>query len=669
MIVFLFVRNLCWLLGLYNSIKALRTGRSRVVKNWVIYWVSMFFFDVARQIADVAIGWFPFYGNARLLVMIWILLAQTKATKLLFAQFVKPLFSRREKYIDEILDILAAIFDIYHLVRVVNILKGFILCMANRLRELARRRKEDPSFTSPFGNRAHRNISVPENPDRFTNGRKSTQPTRDYLNTRQSFAGKTQAKPTMINGYSPHFSLVKNSRQEGSFEHVDAPTPTTMRVPGAFYPRLELVNSHSYTPASTKNKELGLMEGIGVTTQSKEEIRLKEDGTRSRVKNLARRFDDAASEKWQIPKELFSTSAPNNFTKDIGSAQRHRWESQTSTLNTEYPAGLSTQTAKKKDANETILESMDIDMAHSIRTRRNNEKTVVKPSLNQSLQMSKRETSVKGVIDLKETINPAIVVGSSRSRARKAVSSSGKSVSVNHFDAERKNMSTTGALVEERNDINSKDSSETNMSDLEKTADPGPSLRTRNRVISHKTQSSSVLSSSDSSLNGEAESKSTRSSRSSKWTSIKADTRKHLVINSTKSNARLSAKNEVTSKVIAKRATLQKEVGGSGITGVSSRNREQESADKNESADVAIKKRKQKDIPLPTRRSVLITQRRRSTRLRAAAASNMSGDKKDNGDRITSPKRSRPTDGFRERSREPKKSRIRERSMGIKDNS
>jgi receptor expression-enhancing protein 1/2/3/4 len=69
--------------------------------RWMMHWVVFSCFVTLETFSDMFISWFPFYYEAKLLVVFWLLSPMTKGSSILYKKFVHPKLSRHEQEIDE----------------------------------------------------------------------------------------------------------------------------------------------------------------------------------------------------------------------------------------------------------------------------------------------------------------------------------------------------------------------------------------------------------------------------------------------------------------------------------------------------------------------------------------------------------------------------------------
>jgi receptor expression-enhancing protein 1/2/3/4 len=85
----------------YCSYKAIRTKNVKEYVRWMMHWVVFSCFVTLETFSDMFISWFPFYYEAKLLVVFWLLSPMTKGSSILYKKFIHPKLSRHEQEIDE----------------------------------------------------------------------------------------------------------------------------------------------------------------------------------------------------------------------------------------------------------------------------------------------------------------------------------------------------------------------------------------------------------------------------------------------------------------------------------------------------------------------------------------------------------------------------------------
>ncbi|KAI9099953.1 TB2/DP1, HVA22 family-domain-containing protein [Phlyctochytrium arcticum] len=96
-------RILCYGLGAYSTFKALQ-GRPNLAKRqrWASFWITLTAFEILEPILDWTIFWVPFYYNFKLIFLLSLCYARTRATTPVFKQFVHPVLSHKRKNIEHV---------------------------------------------------------------------------------------------------------------------------------------------------------------------------------------------------------------------------------------------------------------------------------------------------------------------------------------------------------------------------------------------------------------------------------------------------------------------------------------------------------------------------------------------------------------------------------------
>eukprot|EP00164_Ancoracysta_twista_P000757 GFYU01000996.1.p1 GENE.GFYU01000996.1~~GFYU01000996.1.p1 ORF type:complete len:218 (+),score=46.29 GFYU01000996.1:187-840(+) len=108
MIGFFFSRLTSNVVGLlypaYSSFKALKSGDVELLRKWCMYWIIMAAFTVFEFYADILISWLPFYYEAKLAFVLWLVYPDCRGSGVLYEHYVHPLLDQHEEDIDSAIE-------------------------------------------------------------------------------------------------------------------------------------------------------------------------------------------------------------------------------------------------------------------------------------------------------------------------------------------------------------------------------------------------------------------------------------------------------------------------------------------------------------------------------------------------------------------------------------
>ncbi|EIE22922.1 hypothetical protein COCSUDRAFT_24120 [Coccomyxa subellipsoidea C-169] len=85
----------------YASYKALMTPGTSDDTHWLTYWVVFSAMETAEAVIE-QLMWIPFYYEIKCLLILWLVLPQTKGAQLVFEKFIVPFLKQYASHIDPI---------------------------------------------------------------------------------------------------------------------------------------------------------------------------------------------------------------------------------------------------------------------------------------------------------------------------------------------------------------------------------------------------------------------------------------------------------------------------------------------------------------------------------------------------------------------------------------
>ncbi|XP_070541395.1 receptor expression-enhancing protein 1-like isoform X2 [Ptychodera flava] len=85
----------------YASYKAVKTRNVKEYVKWMMYWIVFALFTCVETVTDIFSSLIPFYYEAKILFIFWLLSPWTRGSSYIYRKFVHPTLSKKEKEIDE----------------------------------------------------------------------------------------------------------------------------------------------------------------------------------------------------------------------------------------------------------------------------------------------------------------------------------------------------------------------------------------------------------------------------------------------------------------------------------------------------------------------------------------------------------------------------------------
>uniref|UniRef100_A0A7S2WB49 HVA22-like protein n=1 Tax=Mucochytrium quahogii TaxID=96639 RepID=A0A7S2WB49_9STRA len=97
-------RILCHCLGYfypaYQSYKAVKQNDAALHTQWLTFWIVNTYFSIAEVFGDTLLSWVPFYYQAKVFILIWLVLPYFNGATTLYEKVIDPYLHRYEKDID-----------------------------------------------------------------------------------------------------------------------------------------------------------------------------------------------------------------------------------------------------------------------------------------------------------------------------------------------------------------------------------------------------------------------------------------------------------------------------------------------------------------------------------------------------------------------------------------
>ncbi|KAI9138670.1 TB2/DP1, HVA22 family-domain-containing protein [Paraphysoderma sedebokerense] len=95
---------LAYIYPAYRSYKAIKARDEQKLTRWLKYWTVISIFSIAEWFGDLLVFWLPFYYEAKIGFVLWLILPQTQGATTLYTLFVEPTLLNHEDDIDHKLE-------------------------------------------------------------------------------------------------------------------------------------------------------------------------------------------------------------------------------------------------------------------------------------------------------------------------------------------------------------------------------------------------------------------------------------------------------------------------------------------------------------------------------------------------------------------------------------
>ncbi|XP_071946964.1 uncharacterized protein [Antedon mediterranea] len=85
----------------YSSYKAIKSRNVKEYVKWMMYWIVFALFSCVETFSDIFAAIIPFYYEAKILFIFWLISPWTKGATYLYRKFIHPTLSKKEKDIDD----------------------------------------------------------------------------------------------------------------------------------------------------------------------------------------------------------------------------------------------------------------------------------------------------------------------------------------------------------------------------------------------------------------------------------------------------------------------------------------------------------------------------------------------------------------------------------------